>query len=450
LAVHGPAITIGYSNCLAVAGYSQSLMNAVTNFNWYFAYASVGELMSEGLTNLHLANPSFYQLQSLSCGGSPPSTTVPGVIYGDDRGHSASNNYDGDWQYEVANFQAAVSNGWASPRVNLAMNILSFVDIWYNNSSNGVAALFNGYVSSMTNLEAAFPQTLFVYMTMPITTTNYDFELDTEPEDEYWRCVFNNELRAWCAANNRVLFDIADMEAHDTNGDLCTFTYNGLLCEQLWSGDNQGGDACCGEVGDGAHPSNFAAEELIAKGFYALAAALVGEGGRLTTSISLSTSANPSPSDRAVLLTAAVTGANGTPTGGVQFLTNGVAAGGMVTMTNYVATYVVAALPRGTNTITAGYPGDNNFLGSTTSMHQMVVEWDGTLRFIGLSNGIAMLECAAIPNFGYLVQRSTNLGGSWLTLGTTNAPASGSFQWTDAFDDLGASPRAAFYRLQQP
>jgi hypothetical protein len=357
LAVQGP-ITIGYTNCLAVAGYSQPLMNAVTNYNWYFASASVGSLMCEGLTNLHLADSSFYQLQSLSSGGSPPATTVPGIIYVDDRGHSTTNDYYGDWQYEVGYFQTALSNGWTYPRVNLAINILSFIDIWYNNSSSGVTAELDGYVSSTTNLEAAFPQTVFVYMTMPITTTNYSYEVDTEPEDEYWRCVFNNQLRAWCTANNRVLFDIADIEAHDTNGNLCTFEYNGLLCEQLWSGDNQGGDACCGEVGDGAHPSNFAAEELIAKGFYALAAAIVEQSER-----------RPPP--------------------------------------------------------------------------------PVTIQFRSLSNGIATIECANLLNTNYLVQRSTNLAGSWFTLGSTTAPASGSFQWSDNFQDLGATPRAAFYRLQQ-
>jgi hypothetical protein len=356
--VQGPAITIGYTNCLAVAGYSQALMNAVTNYNWYFASASVGSLMCEGLTNLHLADPSFYQLQSLSSGGSPPATTAPGNIYVDDRGHSTTNNYYGDWQYEVGYFQTAAGNGWTYPRVDIAMNILSFIDIWYNNSSTGVTAELDGYIGSMTNLEAAYPQTLFVYMTMPITTTNYSYEADTEPEDEYWRCVFNNQLRAWCAANNRVLFDIADIEAHDTNGNLVTFTYDGLLCEQLYSGDNQGGDAGGGEVGDGAHPTNFAAEELIAKGFYALVAALLDR-----------VESRPPP--------------------------------------------------------------------------------PATFQFLSLSNGIATIGYSGVPNTNFLVQRSTNLAGSWFTLGSTTTPASGSFQWTDNFHDLGATPRAAFYRLQQ-
>jgi hypothetical protein len=442
-------IDIGYANCLAVTNYSPSLMNQVTGFNWYFAHASVGELMLEGVTNLYLSNPSFYQLQSSPCNSNPPATTTAGVIYGDDRGHSSGNNYSGDWQYEVACFQTAVSNGWHYPLVNIAMNILSFVDIWYNNSSNGVNQLLAGYIGSMTNLEAAFPQTVFVYVTMPITTTNYYFEVDTEPADEYWRCVFNNGLRAWCQANNRVLFDLADVEAHDTNGNLQTFSYDGLLCEQLWSGDNQGGDACCGEIGDGAHPSNFGAEELIAKGFYALAAALSQTGQRPSLTTTLASSADPSLCGQTTMFSATVTASDGTPTGTVQFLTNGSPAGSPAVLTNGVASFGTGALPRGTNTIIAAYSGDSNFPGSTGAMAQVVLQWSGTVRFGGLSNGTALLNCAAMPNFGCAVQRSTNLRQGWVTLGTTNTPVGGSFQWVDGFHDLAAVPPSAFYRLRQ-
>lgn len=447
----GPSITIDYSNCLAVTGFSQSLMNAVTNYNCYFAMASVGTLMTEGLTNLHLANPSFYQLQGRSFAETPPpSNTLPGIIYGDDRGHSTTNNYVGDWQYEVGYFQTAINNGWTYPRVNLAMNILSFIDIWYNNSTNGVAQLLNGYIGSMTNLEAAFPKTVFVYVTMPITTTNYGFEVDVEPADEYWRCLFNNSLRAWCSANNRVLFDVADIEARDTNGNLCSFTYNGLLCEQLWIGDNQGGDACCSEIGDGAHPTNFGAEELIAKGFYALAAALLGQTQGQPSEIVLSSSANPSPSDRSVVFTAQISGTNVVPTGTVQFSTNGISAGQPIPMTNGQSSCALSGLLPGTNTISATYGGDSNYLSSATNVAQVVVPWSGVLRVIGWSNGLTTLACTGVPGFGYILQRSTNLQGSWLTLGDTNAPSSGVFQWWDNFSDLAKSPEAAFYRLRQP
>ena len=135
-------------------------------------------------------------------------------------------------------------------------------------------SLLGSYLSTLTNLEAAYPQTMFVYATMPLTTTNYQYSgLDTGAFDIYWRNVFNDSLRAWCSTNNRVLFDIADIETHDTSGNPSTFTYNSRVCQQLWSGDNVGCDQYCNEAGDGAHPTNPGAEQLMAQGFYALAAA---------------------------------------------------------------------------------------------------------------------------------------------------------------------------------
>ena len=56
-------VIIGYTNCTAVTNYSQSLMNQIGQLKWYFAHASVGECIMAGVTNLHLSNPSFYQLQ---------------------------------------------------------------------------------------------------------------------------------------------------------------------------------------------------------------------------------------------------------------------------------------------------------------------------------------------------------------------------------------------------
>jgi hypothetical protein len=74
-------------------------------------------------------------------------------------------------------------------------------------------------------------------------------------------------MRAWCLTNNRVLFDVADIEAHDTNGAPCTFTYSGRVCQSLWPGYNASGD--------GGHPDSPYAQKLLASGFYALAGALM-------------------------------------------------------------------------------------------------------------------------------------------------------------------------------
>ena len=270
--IHAQPLTIGYTNCIAVTNYPQSLMDQIGKLKWYFAHASIGECIMEGVTNLHLASPGFYQLQGFQATNTPPATNRPGSIYEDDRGNPG---YNGDYQTKIDLFSTAVSNGWHYPFVNLALNKFCYIDIWYTYSSNGVATELSSYLKSMTNLEAAFPQTVFVYATMPITVTNtpVDYGGALSLNNDYWRTLYNNALRAWCATNNRPLFDIADIEAHDTNGNNATFTLNGLTCQQLWFGNNQGGDFN-GEVGDGCHPTNFGAEATMAQGLYALAAAI--------------------------------------------------------------------------------------------------------------------------------------------------------------------------------
>jgi hypothetical protein len=238
---------IGYTNCLAVTSYSQSLMNQIGQLRWYFAHASVGIYIMDGIADLHAMNPTFYQIQSAAEDGTPPSTTTNGIIYEYMRGNPG-------WQAKVDTFATYVGNGWRSPKVNLAVNKFCWIDPDANLSY---------YLNSMTNLEAASPATVFVYTTVPLTTIAYN-----DPADSYLRNVFNDGLRAWVRANSRVLYDIADIEAHDTNGVLCTFTYNNRVCQCLYPGYNASGD--------GGHPDSPYAYRLLASGLYALAAATTG------------------------------------------------------------------------------------------------------------------------------------------------------------------------------
>jgi hypothetical protein len=70
----------------------------------------------------------------------------------------------------------------------------------------------------------------------------------------------------------------------------------------------------------------------------------------------------------------------------------------------------------------------------------------GTAQAVALSGNSATVTFAGIPNYLYQIQRSTNLT-DWVTLSTTNAPATGLFLFTDTFADLGGiAPAAAFYR----
>src|ERR1043166_740198 len=78
-----------------------------------------------------------------------------------------------------------------------------------------------------------------------------------------------------------------------------------------------------------------------------------------------------------------------------------------------------------------------------------VVNATGLAQTLTVSGGTVTVSFAGIPDYSYQVQRSTNLV-DWVTRLTTNAPSTGVFQFTDDFNDLGAPPSQAYYRLRQP
>jgi hypothetical protein len=86
----------------------------------------------------------------------------------------------------------------------------------------------------------------------------------------------------------------------------------------------------------------------------------------------VTSSANPSAAGASVAFTASLTAVApgaGTPTGTVQFRTNGVAAGAPVTLINGSASFSTALLSSGTNSIAAEYAGDANFTASTSTLN---------------------------------------------------------------------------------
>ena len=241
LPICAQSVQIGYSNCVEVASYPDSVMQDAGKLRWFFAHASVGNNMMDGIDALHVEDPTRYPYHRVWEDEVPPNSTSDGALYAFWRGNPG-------WVVKFDSFAGYLSNGWCYPKVNLVANKLCFVD---------QDASLEYYISSMTNLEAAFPETLLVYMTMPLMTTT--------DENNVKRNVYNQELRAWTKANDRVLFDVADIEAHDTNGSPCLFTNNDQTYQRL--------SESYVAPGDDGH-LNPEGKRLVALGFYALAAAL--------------------------------------------------------------------------------------------------------------------------------------------------------------------------------
>lgn len=234
-------VMVGRTNCVAAASYSQTLLDDITRFRWFFAHASVGGGMIDGIDMLRQLKGTHYPVFPVSEDGMPPATTQNGALYEYMRGNPGA-------QEKFDSFETYVTNGWRYPKVNIALNKLCYID---------QDADVSYYLRSMTNLEAAFPETVFVYMTMPLTT-------DTD-ENNYKRNLYNDAVRDFVRTNNRVLFDIADIEAYDTNGVATVFTYNSRVCQRM----------CEFYSSDGGHV-NDAGKTITALGFYALGEALLG------------------------------------------------------------------------------------------------------------------------------------------------------------------------------
>ena len=239
----GDGILIGHNEVAAIAPLSTAQTSKIRQLSWFFAHASVGANIVDGLSDLNAMSSSSYLLEPAAATDTPPSATQLGVIYEFPRGNPG-------WQTKMDDLFTYVTNGWREPSVNLVLNKLCYID---------QDADVNYCIRSQARLEAAYPTTLFVYATMPLTTA--------ADNDNYLRNLYNDALREWVAANNKVLLDVADLESHTTAGGPQTFAYNSRTCQMLYSGFTT----------DGGHldASSGAGRRQVAKGFYALAVALM-------------------------------------------------------------------------------------------------------------------------------------------------------------------------------
>jgi hypothetical protein len=80
---------------------------------------------------------------------------------------------------------------------------------WCGGASDNTEAGINTYLSTMEQLEADYPDVLFIYMTGHLDGTGIAGNL-------YAR---NNQIRAYAAANDKILFDFADVESYDPDGN---------------------------------------------------------------------------------------------------------------------------------------------------------------------------------------------------------------------------------------
>ncbi len=122
---------------------------------------------------------------------------------------------------------------------------------WCGGVSDNTEEGINTYLNAMNQLENEYPDVTFVYMTGHLDGGGVDGNLT----------VRNNQIRDYCRANNKVLFDFADIESYDPDGseylsrlalDTCQYDGNGdgdprndgANWADEWCADH-GGDPLC-------------------------------------------------------------------------------------------------------------------------------------------------------------------------------------------------------------
>jgi hypothetical protein len=124
----------------------------------------------------------------------------------------------------------------------------------------------NTYLNLMSGLERDYPKVKFVYMTGHLDGSGINGDLYRN----------NNRIRAYVKANNKVLFDFADIESYDPNGNY--YPDGSDACEWCTTWCSQHASQCVA-LPDCAHSHGFNCKQK-GQGFWWLMARLAGWNGQ--------------------------------------------------------------------------------------------------------------------------------------------------------------------------
>ena len=243
---------------------------AKNNLRLSYGHTSHGSQPVQGMRVL-AANPQYGNLYDLNLNGA----IEDGVLSLDDYTPEGDLGSNGDTSWAAATRTYLDNDTGTGPSRNVV--VWSWCSGVSYNSEEGI----DTYLNTMNQLEQEYPDVTFVYMTGHLDGTGESGRLHR----------LNNRIRSFCQANNKVLFDFADIESFDPDGnyfldrgadDTCNYDGGGNWATE-WCGANSGSELCA-EVSYCAHsePLNC---NLKARAFWWMLAKIAGWSEDITAPI---------------------------------------------------------------------------------------------------------------------------------------------------------------------
>ncbi|MBC8218884.1 MAG: hypothetical protein H8E73_10500 [Planctomycetes bacterium] len=222
----------------------QAYLDQARQLKVLFCHASVGGTIMNGMVGrngLANENPERYQIGRQQNADATWFDANTGII---DISHTG-------WPLngsKILGFDNHIRNlGYGAPlRANVAFMKYCYID-WQPGTN--VEQKWNEYRITMEALEADFSDITFVWWTIAVNTAGGAGDV---------REAFDNMLREYCINNGKVLFDLADIESHDLQGNPC---YDDIGAEGLYAG----------YAVDGAHPRGIGQLRLASAMWWLLA-----------------------------------------------------------------------------------------------------------------------------------------------------------------------------------
>lgn len=165
------------------------LAKAKSDLHIAYGHTSHGSQITDGMRGLVSFKGSDYAWNNGGTGGALDlrDNAMPG-----DLGNAGSSQ----WEKATRTYLAS----------NQDVNVIIWS--WCGQVSEATEAQINTYLTLMTGLEEDYPEVTFVYMTGHLDGTGIAGNLHKR----------NDQIRAYCRANKKFLFDFADIESYDPAG----------------------------------------------------------------------------------------------------------------------------------------------------------------------------------------------------------------------------------------